>query len=84
MLRKIKPNLYLIVPVIVSLVLMVLTISAPAENPVDLNSIKNSPMVNINSANQMELETLPGIGPSKARRIIEYREKQGGSRGIMN
>lgn len=33
--------------------------------------------VNINSANQTELETLPGIGPSLAQRIIEYREANG-------
>lgn len=33
--------------------------------------------VNINSANQTELETLPGIGPSLAGRIIEYRESNG-------
>ncbi len=33
--------------------------------------------VNINSANQTELETLQGIGPSLAQRIIEYRETNG-------
>lgn len=33
--------------------------------------------VNINYANQTELETLPGIGPSLAQRIIEYRETNG-------
>jgi competence protein ComEA len=30
-------------------------------------------LVNINTANQAELETLKGIGPSKAQAIIEYR-----------
>lgn len=33
--------------------------------------------VNINSATQAELETLPGIGPAIAQRIIEYREANG-------
>ena len=33
--------------------------------------------VNINTANQTELETLPGIGPSTAQKIIDYRSKIG-------
>jgi len=36
-----------------------------------------SGLVNINSATQAELETLPGIGPVKARRIIELRRQKG-------
>ena len=34
-------------------------------------------MVNINTATQTELETLPGIGPSLALRIIHYRTENG-------
>jgi len=34
-------------------------------------------MVNINTAGLKELESLPGIGPSIARNIIEYRKKNG-------
>lgn len=33
--------------------------------------------VNINTATQAELESLQGIGPAKAKAIIEYREKNG-------
>jgi len=33
--------------------------------------------VNLNSATQQQLETLKGIGPSKARAIIEYRQQHG-------
>ncbi len=33
--------------------------------------------VDVNSASQTELETLPGIGPSKAGAIIEYRSTNG-------
>ena len=33
--------------------------------------------VNINTASQAELETLQGIGPVKAKAIMEYRKKNG-------
>lgn len=33
--------------------------------------------VNINTADSAELQSIPGIGPSKADRIIEYRNMQG-------
>ena len=34
-------------------------------------------LVNINEATQTELETLPGIGPSIALKIISYRKENG-------
>lgn len=37
----------------------------------------NKKQVNLNTATQAELETLTGIGPSKAIAIIEYRETTG-------
>ena len=40
------------------------------------SSIKNN-KININKATQTELETIPGIGPSTALKIIDYREKNG-------
>lgn len=40
------------------------------------NSAKTS-KININSATQTELETLPGIGPSTALKIINYRKEKG-------
>lgn len=36
-----------------------------------------SEKVNINTANQTELETLPGIGTATAEKIIDYRNKNG-------
>ncbi|MFV2021665.1 ComEA family DNA-binding protein [Micromonospora sp. LOL_023] len=34
--------------------------------------------VDLNSATQQQLETLPGVGPVLAQRIIEYRQRVGG------
>ena len=37
----------------------------------------SSRKVRLNSANQQELETLPGVGPSLAQRILEFRTANG-------
>jgi competence protein ComEA len=39
-------------------------------------------VLNLNTATLMELETLPGVGPVLARRIIDFREKKGGFRRV--
>ena len=38
--------------------------------------------VNLNTATQAQLETLPGIGAATAKRILEYRQKSGGFKKI--
>lgn len=43
---------------------------------------KNNKKVNINTATQAELETLTGIGPSIATKIIEYRKNNGKFKNI--
>lgn len=43
----------------------------------DVKTNSQNSKVNINTASQTELETLPGIGPSTALKIIEYRKENG-------
>ena len=54
------------------------SITSKASNPLQAalvtDSSKNS-SVNINTASQSELDSLPGIGPAMAKRIIAEREK---------
>lgn len=40
-------------------------------------STQDTTMVNINTASKEELDTLPGVGPATADKIIEYRETNG-------
>jgi competence protein ComEA len=50
--------------------------NAPGNNPFDDASYFDYPL-NLNTATQAELESLPGIGPTKAMDIITYRDQVG-------
>jgi competence protein ComEA len=39
-------------------------------------------LINLNPASIQELETLPGIGPALAKRIIAFREKRHGFKRV--
>lgn len=43
---------------------------------------EDTDIININTADIKELDKLPGIGPSTAQKIIEYREKNGAFKTI--
>lgn len=51
---------------------------ATSSTSMSQGSSKGSPsLVNINTASETELDTLPGVGPSRAKDIIKYREDNG-------
>ena len=57
------------------------------EQVVVLSNVENSSnsgsgLISINRANASELDSLPGIGPALAQRIIDHREKTGGFSAI--
>ena len=41
------------------------------------NTKEKPALVDVNSASAADLEKLPGIGPALAKRIVEFREKNG-------
>ena len=58
------------------------TVTDGSGDDVILDGGSASKTVNINRANQTELETLSGIGPSTALKIIEYRKEHGNFKKI--
>jgi competence protein ComEA len=64
-----------------------LTLAAPAgasviqEKSADAKAAP-AQVVNINTAPAEQLQRLPGVGPSTAARIVEYRQKNGGFKKI--
>lgn len=53
-----------------------------AEGMTSISVQQNDGRINLNKATEAELQTLPGIGPSKAAAILEHRETNGPFKAI--
>ena len=60
-------------------VLVAIVAAAGGNSPAATNPAvkEKAELVDINSASAADLEKVPGIGPSLARRIVEFRDKNG-------
>lgn len=56
--------------------------AAPSPDATESKPTTDSALLDLNQATQSELETLPGIGASKAKAIIAYREQLSGYRSV--
>ena len=54
------------------------------EEPIQTPTPNHLPLVHINSATLQELQTLPGIGPTLAQAIIDYRAQNGPFRSLAD
>jgi len=71
--------------VVAGIAVSVSAAGAPAgQSPAGRGAKEKPPVavVNINTASSTELQTLPGVGPATATRILEYRQKNGGFKKI--
>ncbi|MFH1387577.1 MAG: ComEA family DNA-binding protein [bacterium] len=77
----VKDGVKIIVPVKQTAVINIpLVSSSSAKKPTKekrSSSPKQGPIVNLNTADEAALDSLPGIGKSTAKKIIEYRKSNG-------
>ena len=70
------------VPTIAFLILAAPLLVAAQRNTQAAQPSAAAAQVNLNTATAVQLDSLPGVGPALAERIIEYRQKNGGFKKI--
>jgi competence protein ComEA len=71
-----EPSPYVVKPIRVE------TPLGRASKPREPKQAQSTAIVSLNSASKAELDSLPGIGPATAAKIIQYREEHGGFSSI--
>lgn len=77
-----RSDQWVLLGVIALALTMALTVRVAPERPMERFIARLSEPLDLNRATLDELIALPGIGPVLARRIIEYREAQGGFKSV--
>jgi competence protein ComEA len=69
--------------ILLAVLLCTALVAASAQAPAGSSAQgASSTPVNLNTATPSQLDTLPGIGPKVAARIVEYRQKNGGFKKV--
>jgi len=78
----VRNTLVTAIVMVVALALAAPVNASPAQEKAPEAKAATAKVVNLNTAPPEQLETLPGVGPKTAARIVEYRQKNGGFKKV--